>query len=75
MGALDEAVQLGVGGIEADLESFDVTEPALGAGPTDALAEFLDDLDEPGSLTWVDLEDGAANAGFSDLAIAARGSG
>lgn len=60
-GAL-EAVQLGVGGIEADLESFDFTEPAIGAGLTDALAEVLDDLDEPGSLAWVDLEDGAANA-------------
>ncbi|MEU9438197.1 hypothetical protein [Streptomyces sp. NPDC048252] len=59
-------MQLGVGGIEADLESFDFTEPAVGAGLTDTLAEVLNDLDEPGSLAWVDLENWAADAGFSE---------
>ncbi|MFI1628114.1 hypothetical protein ACH4YO_28795 [Streptomyces noursei] len=61
-------MQRGVGGIEADLESFDFAEPAVGAGLADALAKVLDDLDESGSLAWVDLEDGAANAGVFVLA-------
>lgn len=41
-----EAVELGGGGVEADLESFDFAEPAVATGFADALAEVLDDLDE-----------------------------
>ncbi|MGW8327731.1 hypothetical protein ACWGLE_07525 [Streptomyces sp. NPDC055897] len=37
---------------------MDLAEPAVGAGLADTFAEVLDDLDEPGSLAWVDLEDG-----------------
>ncbi|MEV2236219.1 hypothetical protein AB0H69_47810 [Streptomyces phaeochromogenes] len=61
-------MQLGAGGVEADLESFDFTEPAIGADLTDTLAEVLDDLDESGSLAWVDLENGAADTGMFVLA-------
>ncbi|MFF5336618.1 hypothetical protein [Streptomyces sp. NPDC013181] len=63
-----EAVELGRRGIEADLESFDFAEPAVAAGRADAVAEVLDDFDESGSLAWVGLEDGAADAGLSELA-------
>ncbi|WP_158813253.1 hypothetical protein [Streptomyces rimosus] len=65
-----EAVELGVGGVEADLESFGFAEPAVGAGLADALAEVLNDLDESGSLAGADLEVGAADAGFSELSVA-----
>ncbi|MFJ2561214.1 MULTISPECIES: hypothetical protein [unclassified Streptomyces] len=41
-----EVVELGIGGVKADLESFDLAEPAVTAGLADALAEVLDDLDE-----------------------------
>ncbi|WP_411138029.1 hypothetical protein [Streptomyces sp. C10] len=58
-----EAVELGHSCAEADLESFDLAEPAVGAGLADALAEVVDDLDEPASLAWVDLEEsGCATA-------------
>ncbi|MCG7523303.1 hypothetical protein MHW47_02410 [Streptomyces sp. OfavH-34-F] len=65
-----EAVELGRRGIEADLESFDFAEPAVAAGLADAVAvaEVLDDFDESGSLTWVGLEAGAADAGLSEPA-------
>ncbi|WP_329427487.1 hypothetical protein [Streptomyces sp. NBC_01268] len=42
-----EAVELGGGGVEADLESFDFAQPAVAAGFADPLTEVLDDLDEP----------------------------
>lgn len=62
-----EAVELGGGGVEADLESFDFSEPAVAAGLADAVAEVLDDLDDAATLAGVDLEDRAADAGFSEL--------
>ncbi|MES9592304.1 hypothetical protein ACIQGT_39720 [Streptomyces sp. NPDC093108] len=60
-------MQLGGSGVEADLEPFDLAEPAVAAGFADAFAEVVDDLDELFSLTRVDLQDGAADAGFSEL--------
>ncbi|MEU2840926.1 hypothetical protein ABZ776_28170 [Streptomyces sp. NPDC007076] len=60
-------MQLGGSGVEADLEPFDLAEPAVAAGFADAFAEVVDDLDEPFSLARVDLQDGAADAGFSEL--------
>ncbi|MEU8436905.1 hypothetical protein AB0F18_29170 [Streptomyces sp. NPDC029216] len=62
-----EAVELGRRGVEADLESFDLSEPAVTAGLADAVAEVLDDLDEAATLAWIDLEDRAADAGLSGL--------
>ncbi|MGX8280231.1 MULTISPECIES: hypothetical protein [unclassified Streptomyces] len=62
-----EAVELGGGGVEADLESFDFSEPAVAAGLADAVAEVLDDLDDAATLAGVDLEDRAADAGLSEL--------
>ncbi|MFJ9434861.1 hypothetical protein ACIRQY_35205 [Streptomyces sp. NPDC101490] len=61
-------MQLGGGSVEADLEPFDLAEPAIAAGFADAFAEVVDDLDEPFSLARVDLQDGAADAGLSELA-------
>jgi hypothetical protein len=43
-----EAGELGLGGAEAGLESFNLAEPAVGAGLGDAVAEVVDDLDEAG---------------------------
>ncbi|WP_327321051.1 hypothetical protein [Streptomyces sp. NBC_01235] len=63
-----EAVELGHRSVKADLEPLDLTEPAVGAGLADAFSEVLDDLDESGPLAWIDLEDGAANAGVFVLA-------
>ncbi|MFF3787872.1 hypothetical protein [Streptomyces sp. NPDC001933] len=62
-----EAVELGGGGVETDLESFDFAEPAIAASFAGAFAEVLDDLDEAAPLAGVDLEDRAADAGFSEL--------
>ncbi|MCX4851679.1 hypothetical protein [Streptomyces sp. NBC_00893] len=64
-----EAVELGHRGVEADLESLDLAEPAVGAGLGDALAQVLDDLDETWPLAAIHLENGAADAGFSELAL------
>ncbi|MEU6902771.1 hypothetical protein [Streptomyces virginiae] len=64
-----EALELGHRGVEADLESLNLAEPAVGAGIADAFAKILDDLDEAGLLPGVHLEDRAADAGFSELAL------
>lgn len=61
-----EAVELGHCSVEADLESLDLAEPAVGAGLADAFSEVLD---EAWPLAWVNLEDRAADAGFSELAL------
>ncbi|MFF9607407.1 hypothetical protein ACF1GY_34855 [Streptomyces sp. NPDC014684] len=53
--AVLKAVELGHRGVETDLESFDLAEPAVSAGFGDALAEVLDDLDEAGPLAGVQL--------------------
>jgi hypothetical protein len=58
-----EAVELGGGGVETDLESFDFAEPAVAASFAGAFAEVLDDLDEAAPLAGDDLEDRAADAG------------
>lgn len=63
-----EAVEVGGSGVEADLESFDFSEPAVAAGFADAVAEVLDDLDDAATLAGVDLEDRAADAGVFVLA-------
>ncbi|MDT0425649.1 MULTISPECIES: hypothetical protein [Streptomyces] len=68
-----EAVELGHRGVETDLESFDLAEPAVPAGFGDALAKVLDDLDEAGPLAGVHLENRAANAGVFVLAGGAIG--
>lgn len=74
-GAVDgrvlEAGELGHRGVEAGLESFDFSEPAIATGFTDAFAEVLDDLDEAWSLAGVDLENGAANASLTELILKA----
>lgn len=71
-----EAGERGHSGVEADLESFDLAEPAVGAGLGDALTEVADDLDEAGPLLRVELEHRATDAGLSELAqLAARWDG
>jgi hypothetical protein len=62
-----QAVELGRGSVEADLESFDFAEPAVAWRFVDAFAEVLDDLDETGPLVWIELEDRAADTSFSEL--------
>ncbi|WP_006247764.1 hypothetical protein [Mycolicibacterium tusciae] len=51
-----EFIELGqflVGAGEADLQSFDLAEPAFAAGFIDAGAEVVADLDQAGSLVGV----------------------
>ncbi|MEU3482032.1 hypothetical protein AB0E66_28245 [Streptomyces sp. NPDC033753] len=55
----------------ADLESFAFAEPAVATCFADALAEVVDELDEPAAPAWVDLEDGTADA---SVFVFARGS-
>ncbi|WP_216827284.1 hypothetical protein [Streptomyces sp. ADI95-16] len=57
-----EAVELGHRSVRADLKSFDLAEPAVGAGLADALAEVLDDLQEAGPLARIHLEDRSTDA-------------
>ncbi|WP_171052870.1 hypothetical protein [Streptomyces marianii] len=64
-----EAVEFGHRSVEADLESLDLAEPAVGAGLADAFSEVLDDLDEAWPLAGIHLEGGAANAGFSEQSV------
>lgn len=63
-----EALEFGHRGVEADLKSLDLAEPAVGAGLADAFTEVLDDLDEAGLLAGVHLENWAADAGVLVLA-------
>jgi hypothetical protein len=58
-----EGGEFAVGGVEADLESFDFAEPAVDAGFGDAVGEVLDDADEAASGGGVGAEHGAADAG------------
>ena len=69
-----ERDELGAGGIEADLESFDLAHPAVMAGFGDAVAEIADDRDKAWALLRVDAHHGAAEAGVLVLAGAAVGS-
>ncbi|GAA2451474.1 hypothetical protein GCM10010191_81960 [Actinomadura vinacea] len=66
-GCAVEVGELGGRGGEADLEAFDLTEPAIGLRFGDAVAEVADDLDEAGLLVRVELEDGAADAPLTEL--------
>ncbi|MCX4633500.1 hypothetical protein [Streptomyces sp. NBC_01443] len=63
-----EAVELGHRGVKADLKSFDLAEPAVGAGLAEALAEVLDDLQEAGPLARIHLEDRATDVPLTELA-------
>jgi hypothetical protein len=51
-GKMVEQGEFVAGGFEADLEPLDLTEPAIGAGFVDAVAEVADDLFEPAALGW-----------------------
>lgn len=68
-----EAVELGHRGAETDLESFDLSEPAVSAGFRDALAEVLDDLQEAGrpSGTGHTLHTGPGTRGCDGCRVAA----
>ena len=62
-----ERDELGAGGVEADLESFDFAEPAVHAGLGDAVAEVADDRDEAGPLLWVDAHHGAPDVPLTEI--------
>jgi hypothetical protein len=53
------SVELGHRSVEADLESFNLAEPAVASGLANTFTEVLDDLDQPGPLAGISLEDGA----------------
>jgi hypothetical protein len=70
---LETSVDLGelvLGSRKADTKSFDFAEPAFTFGFGDAGEEIVADLDEAVSLGRVGPEHRAADAGFSELAIA-----
>jgi hypothetical protein len=52
---------------EADAEPFDFSGPAFPLGFRDAVEEVAVDLHEPTALCRVGPEEGAADAGFSEL--------
>jgi hypothetical protein len=62
-GCAVEGGELGAGGVEADLESFDFAEPAVGAGFGDAVGEVPGDVDKAVSGGGVGAEHRAADAG------------
>lgn len=64
-----EAVELGHRGVKADLKSFDLAEPAVGAGLADALTEVLDGLQEAGPLARIHLEDRATDVPLTELSV------
>lgn len=63
-----EGGQLGSGGVEADLETLDLTEPPVLLGLGDALLEILGDLFETVALSWGNAKYRAANAGMFMIA-------
>lgn len=64
--------ELGFGPGEADAESFDLAEPTFPVGFGDPVEEIVADLHEPAALGGVGAQEGAADAGFSELPAAAR---
>ncbi|TDC25416.1 hypothetical protein E1265_07100 [Streptomyces sp. 8K308] len=58
---------------EADLESFDLTEPSLLFGFGDSGDQVVANLDEAVSLSRIRSEHGASNTSFSELASAVSG--
>src|SRR6266487_2875355 len=59
------ASKLGAGRVEADLESLDFAEPAVGVGFVDAVGQISDDLDKAWPLSWVDPEHGSSGCGLN----------
>jgi hypothetical protein len=67
-----QCVQLGEfggGGGEADFESFDFAEPPLLPGFGYAGVQVVADAGQPGALGGVRAQQGAADAGFSELTV------
>jgi hypothetical protein len=64
--ALFDLGEFVVGAVEADLESFDVAEPALALCFGDAGGEVVADLDEPLALGGIGPEHGAADAPLTE---------
>ncbi|WET76447.1 hypothetical protein P3102_20180 [Amycolatopsis sp. QT-25] len=59
-----EAGRLRDGGVETDLQPFDLAEPAVGAGLGDAVAQVLDDLGQALLLAGIDPQDWTTDAGI-----------
>ena len=58
-----------VGGGEADFESLGFAGPAFAFGFGDAVQEVVADLFESAALGGVDSQEGASDAGFSELTV------
>ena len=63
VGDLIELLEFVSGAVEADLETFDFTEPSLVAGFGDAADEVVTYLDEPIAFGRIGPHQGAAQAG------------
>jgi hypothetical protein len=61
--------ELAGGGGEADLESFGFAGPAFAFGFGDAGVEVVADLLQAVALGGVDSQEGAPDAGFSELTV------
>ncbi|MFJ2094652.1 hypothetical protein ACIOEW_36155 [Streptomyces sp. NPDC087901] len=67
MGTAVDLGELILGSGQADLESFDLTEPALPLGFGDPVEEVVADLHEPAALRWLWPEEGAADVPLTEL--------
>ncbi|BCB84877.1 hypothetical protein [Phytohabitans suffuscus] len=56
---------------EADLESFDLTEPSFAFGFGDSGLQVVADFDEPVALGWVGPEQRASDAGLTEMILPA----
>ncbi|MFF0451699.1 hypothetical protein ACFYT4_36070 [Streptomyces sp. NPDC004609] len=59
-------------GGEADGQSFDFAKPSFAFGFGDPVFEVVADLFQAGLLVEGDDQDGAADAGFSELSLGSR---
>src|SRR5450756_253928 len=68
-GHLVDLGEFGAGSGEADLEAFDFAEPSFAAGFFDSGEQVVADIEEALALGWVGAQQGAAQAGFSELTV------
>ena len=61
--------ELAGGGGEADFDSFGFADPAFAFGLGDAGVEVVVDLLQAVALGGVDSQEGASDAGFSELTV------
>ncbi len=69
VGAAVELGELVVGAGEADLEAFDLAEPAFAFGLVDAGKQVFADLFQPCPLRWVWPQERTSDAGLTEMIL------